>query len=265
MFQAAHLKELSAAVLVALGLWGGINTIFLGSSNIGFAQSRPSLNSHPMRPNESVPLTQSSSPVLLASPGASLQAGGNRICMPTPGSQHSAKNSGEARYLGSDQAAAAEIRSSERSNMDVAVEFPEDVYKRAAKLRERTMILSAPASLRGDALPFYLETVNLFGAFGMQQIGGSAVEGMTESSKKGSVGADRRTTEINALLKAGELFLDAMDAELTHDPESSDYADWWAAARQRAENHLRLALGWDRFNTLSARQIEILVNAQKLF
>lgn len=262
MFQTAHLTKLSATALLVLGLWGGINTVVIRRNNIGFSENRIGLNADPICPNEFTPRMPSGSPALPSSIGTSFQARGNRGFMPRSRSQHSMKNSDEARYLRPGHAR-EKVRFSELHSMEVSIEIPEALYQRATKLRERMMILNAPASRRGDALPFYLETVNLLRAFEAQQTGVSSVEEMTGNSKESNVRKDGRTAEINALLKACELFLGAMDAEPTHDPESSDYADWWEAARHRAENHLRLILGWDRFNTLSVSKIETIVNTNK--
>lgn len=62
--------------------------------------------------------------------------------------------------------------------------------------------------------------------------------------------------EEGALRKAAALFEEAMEAAPSRDPEDGVYEDWWRAARQRGENYLRLALGWDRFNRMSRAALE---------
>ncbi len=83
-----------------------------------------------------------------------------------------------------------------------------------------------PRGVEGEALPIFLR--------------GGAVGGV----------------EGAALEKAAALFGEALAAAPSREVEDPVYEDWWRAARQRGENYLRLALGWDRFNTLSRAALE---------
>jgi hypothetical protein len=83
-----------------------------------------------------------------------------------------------------------------------------------------------PRGVEGEALPVFLQ--------------GGAVGGV----------------EGAALEKAAALFGEALAAAPSREVEDPVYEDWWRAARQRGENYLRLALGWDRFNTLSRAALE---------
>lgn len=115
-----------------------------------------------------------------------------------------------------------------------------------------------PASMRGGKLPVFLQ----LGSFvENRNVISDAIshETILEAPAGQDLAAEvdqLAMTEAAALLHAEKLFLDAMEAAPTQDASSPDYADWWAAARERAENHLRLVLGWDRFNTLRPGELE---------
>ncbi len=84
---------------------------------------------------------------------------------------------------------------------------------------------------------------------------GAAGEGRPLFLRLGA-GRGESAVEERALRKAEALFGEAMEAAPSRDPEDPIYEDWWRAARQRGENYLRLALGWDRFNRLSRAALE---------
>lgn len=59
-------------------------------------------------------------------------------------------------------------------------------------------------------------------------------------------------TEQETIRSQGEKFVDSIHQSPDADPESPAYFDHWKSARRLHDEHLRITLGWDRFNQLSA-------------
>lgn len=58
--------------------------------------------------------------------------------------------------------------------------------------------------------------------------------------------------EIQAISRIGSEFEEALGDPALQDPESPEYFNRWRSALNLADEHLRIAVGWDRYNRLSA-------------
>jgi hypothetical protein len=103
---------------------------------------------------------------------------------------------------------------------------------------------SVPAGLADRPLPVFLRFPGV-GSEGSPILAGAVVPPRPGTS------ALPAPQEQRLLAEAERIFADAMERAPVQDATAPEYEDWWRAARERSENYLRLALGWDRFNTLS--------------
>ena len=121
--------------------------------------------------------------------------------------------------------------------------FPRPV--KAADGPPRRLLLAVPAGLADAPLPIFLHTAR------ERRETMEAGEEEEKPAEFSAEGTDLTEQEGAALREAEEIFAHAMDAAPTKSETDPVYEDWWRAATVRAEEHLRAALGWDRFNKLS--------------
>jgi hypothetical protein len=104
-------------------------------------------------------------------------------------------------------------------------------------------VLEVPAALAHRPLPVFLRHVEVSGIFQLQGALNrpSAKSGPKLSSEK----------EEQVMQEAERIFTKAMAPAPDGSSDPQAYENWWLAAQERSDNYLRLALGWDRFVTLS--------------
>lgn len=107
--------------------------------------------------------------------------------------------------------------------------------------------LPVPAGLARRPLPLFIRHVEVSGKV---RLSGALLSPTTQSSP--ALPAER---EELVLQEAERIFAKAMapSPEESADPET--YENWWRAAQERSDNYLRLALGWDRFVTLTREAV----------
>lgn len=121
-----------------------------------------------------------------------------------------------------------------------------------------------PVSLASLPLPVYLvhrtPAVSAAEAGEIPNSGTASSEPATDRRQDSTVGeatiSNAAVAEATAIEHAEGLFFDAMTAAPVVEAESPEYAEWWNAAQFRSDEYLRATLGWDRFNRLTAAQLE---------